>query len=133
MIKTAIEAGYRYFDTASLYGTERALGQAFFRSLERLQTEYLDLYLIHWPKSDESNSAWKQQIIDTWRTMESLVDEGRVKAIGLSNFLPHHLDVVLQNCRIRPAVNQLEIHPGYLQEVACAYAKANGILVRRAS
>jgi len=160
MIKTAIEAGYRYFDTASLYGTERALGQAmkesgipreefilaskawhdemgtektrqaFFRSLERLQTEYLDLYLIHWPKADESDPAWKQQIIDTWRTMESLVDEGRVKAIGLSNFLPHHLDVVLQNCRIRPAVNQLEVHPGYLQEAACAYAKANGILVQ---
>lgn len=83
MIKTAIEAGYRYFDTASLFGTERLLGQAFFRSLERLQTEYLD--------------------------------------------------VVLQNCRIRPAVNQVEIHPGYLQEAACAYAKASGILVRRAS
>ena len=160
MIKTAIEAGYRYFDTASLYGTERALGQAikesgipreefiiaskawhdemgtkktrqaFERSLKRLQTEYLDLYLIHWPKADEEDPMWKQKVIDTWRTMEELVDEGKVKAIGLSNFLPHHLDVVLQNCRIRPVVDQLEVHPGYLQEAACEYAKANGILVQ---
>lgn len=160
MIKTAIEAGYRYFDTASLYETERVLGRAVMesgrprnefiiaskawhdemgyektklacsRSLERLQTEYLDLYLIHWPKGNESDANWKQLVIETWKAMEDLVDAGRVKAIGLSNFLPHHLDVVLQNCRIKPVVDQLEIHPGYLQEAACAYAKSNDILVQ---
>lgn len=160
MIKTAIEAGYRYFDTASLYGTERALGQAvissripreeFFiaskawhdemgyentkqacsRSLERLQTDYLDLYLIHWSKRSETDTNWKQLITDTWSAMEELVEEGKVKAIGLSNFLPHHLDVVLQNCRIKPVVDQLEVHPGYLQEAACKYAKEKGILVQ---
>lgn len=160
MIKTAIEAGYRYFDTASLYGTERVLGQAvkesgipreefiiaskvwhdemgydntklaFSRSLERLQTEYLDLYLIHWPKASQEDENWKQHIIDTWRAMEELVEEGKIKAIGLSNFLPHHLDVVLQNCRIKPVVDQLEVHLGYLQETACEYAKTKGILVQ---
>lgn len=160
MIKTAIEAGYRYFDTASLYGTERVLGQAvkesgipreefiiaskvwhdemgydntklaFSRSLERLQTEYLDLYLIHWPKASQEDENWKQHIIDTWRAMEELVEEGKIKAIGLSNFLPHHLDVVLQNCRIKPVVDQLEVHPGYLQTAACEYAKTKGILVQ---
>lgn len=160
MIKTAIEAGYRYFDTASLYGTERVLGQAvkesgipreefiiaskvwhdemgydntklaFSRSLERLQTEYLDLYLIHWPKASQEDENWKQHIIDTWRAMEELVEEGKIKAIGLSNFLPHHLDVVLQNCRIKPVVDQLEVHPGYLQTAACEYAKENGILLQ---
>jgi len=160
MIKTAIEAGYRYFDTASLYGTERVLGQAvkesgipreefiiaskvwhdemgydntklaFSRSLERLQTEYLDLYLIHWPKASQEDENWKQHIIDTWRAMEELVEEGKIKSIGLSNFLPHHLDVVLQNCRIKPVVDQLEVHLGYLQETACEYAKTKGILVQ---
>ena len=160
MIKTAIKMGYRYFDTASLYGTERALGQAvkesgipreefilaskvwhdemgysntklaFSRSLERLQTDYLDLYLIHWPKASEEDETWKQRIIDTWRAMEELVEEGKIKAIGLSNFLPHHLDIVLQSCHIKPVVDQLEVHPGYLQTTACEYAKANGILVQ---
>lgn len=160
MIKTAIEAGYRYFDTASLYGTERVLGQALreggisreefiiasklwhdemgyneaklacARSLERINTDYLDLYLIHWPKGREDDADWKQKVIDTWRAMEELVEEGKVKAIGLSNFLPHHMDVVLQNCRIRPVVDQLEVHPGYLQEAACNYAKANGVLIQ---
>lgn len=160
MIKEAIEVGYRYFDTASLYGTERALGQAikesgiprefFFlaskawtdemgyeevkealkRSLNRLQTEYLDLYLIHWPKVSEKDTGWKKRCQDTWRAMEELVREGKVKAIGLSNFLPHHLDVILEIATIKPAVNQLELHIGYSQEAAVAYTQSKGILVQ---
>lgn len=160
MIKTAIEAGYRYFDTASLYGTERALGQAIkesgvpresfilaskawtdemgytevkealARSLNRLQTEYLDLYLIHWPKASEEDTNWKQRCQDTWRAMEELVREGKIKAIGLSNFLPHHLDAVLETAEIKPAVNQLELHIGYSQEAAVAYTQSKGMLVQ---
>lgn len=160
MIKTAIDAGYRYFDTASLYGTERALGQAikesglpremFFlaskawtdemgyeevkealeRSRNRLQTDYLDLYLIHWPKVSEEDTNWKVRCQETWRAMEELVREGKVKAIGLSNFLPHHLDAILEKADIRPAVNQLELHIGYSQEAAVAYTQSKGILVQ---
>lgn len=160
MIKDAIAVGYRYFDTASLYGTEPELGQAikesgipreefiiasklwydemgyedakqaFQRSLDRLQTDYLDLYLIHWPKNSEEDTGWKKSNLATWRAMEELVDAGKIKAIGLSNFLPHHMDCILQNCRIRPVVDQLEVHPGYSQEAACEYAKANNVLVQ---
>lgn len=160
MIKDAIDRGYRYFDTASLYGTERALGQAIMesgllresfilaskawtdemgyaevkealaRSLNRLQTEYLDLYLIHWPKVSEEDTDWKQRCQQTWRAMEELVREGKVKSIGLSNFLPHHLDVILETATIKPAVNQLELHIGYSQEAAVAYTQSKGILVQ---
>lgn len=160
MIKDAIEAGYRYFDTASLYGTERALGQALKesgipreaflvaskvwtdemgyeetkaaleRSLNRIGTEYLDLYLIHWPKKEEKDTGWKERCQDTWRAMEELVQQGKIKAIGLSNFLPHHLDVILETARIKPVVNQLELHIGYSQEAAVAYSQKEGILVQ---
>ena len=160
MIKTAIEAGYRYFDTASLYGTERALGQAIKesglpreafqiaskvwidemgyentkmaleRSLKRLQTDYVDLYLIHWPKASEDDEDWKERDLETWRAMEELVDAGKIEAIGLSNFLPHHLDHIMEHCRIKPVVNQLELHVGYSQEAAVAYTKAAGIQVQ---
>ena len=160
MIKDAIEVGYRYFDTASLYGTERALGQAIkesgiprdqfiiaskvwidemgyentkaalHRSLSRLQTDYLDFYLIHWPKPKETDEGWKELDLETWRAMEELVQEGKIRAIGLSNFLPHHLDNILQHCKIKPVVNQLEVHVGYSQEAAVAYSQMQEILVQ---
>lgn len=160
MIKDAIEVGYRYFDTASLYGTERALGQAIKesglpreafqiatkvwidemgyentkaaleRSLSRLQTDYVDFYLIHWPKANEEDSEWKTRDLETWRAMEEMVEEGKIKAIGLSNFLPHHLDNILEHCRIKPVVNQLELHVGYSQEAAVAYSQERGIRVQ---
>lgn len=160
MIKDAIKAGYRYFDTASLYGTERALGQAIresgilreefilaskvwtdemgyeetkaalARSLSRMGTEYLDLYLIHWPKRAEDDTSWKERCRETWKAMEELVEQGKIKAIGLSNFLPHHLDVILDSAWIQPVVNQLELHIGYSQEAAVAYSKSKGILVQ---
>ena len=160
MIKMAIDAGYRYFDTASLYGTERALGNAirergipreefyiasklwidemgyeetmaaFERTLARLQTDYLDLYLIHWPRKDEEDTDWKARGIDTWRAMEELHAQGRIRNLGLSNFLPHHMEVILTNCKVKPVVNQLEVHPGYMQEAAIAYCRENDVLVQ---
>lgn len=157
VIRKAIEAGYRYFDTASFYGTEQYLGaairqsgipreeffiaskvwkeemgyentkQAFARTLERLDTDYLDLYLIHWPLPVPEYSDWKQLDAETWRAMEELYQEGRIRAIGLSNFLPHHIENLLENCEIRPMVNQLEFHPGYAQEAAVRYCQEHGI------
>ena len=144
-IKTAIEAGYRFFDTASLYETEKYLGQAIKesgipreefiietklwideaddakaaleRSLKRLQTDYVDLYLIHWPRATEDNKDnWKEKNQKTWSDMEELVKEGKVRRLGLSNFLPHHLKNILDHAAIKPVVDQLELHPGCSQE-----------------
>ena len=160
IIRTAIQAGYRYFDTASLYGTERDLGaaikesgipreeffivskvwidemgyegvkKAFVASLERLQMDYLDLYLIHWPRQSETDNEWKTRNAETWKAMEELCEAGKIKGLGLSNFLPHHIESLMETCKIRPVVDQLEIHPGYSQESAVAYCKANNIQVQ---
>lgn len=159
IIATAIDAGYRFFDTASFYGTEIYLAEAikksglkreeffitskvwkdemgyketleaFERTLKNLETDYLDLYLIHWPRPT-LDKEWKDVCIATWKAMEELYKEGKVRAIGLSNFLPHHLNVILQNCTVKPMVNQLEMNPGYTQEAAVAYSQANDILVQ---
>lgn len=160
VIGMAIRAGYRYFDTASFYGTEEYLAQAieesgiprnsffitsklwkeemgyenakaaFQRSLERLKTDYLDMYLIHWPLPDPAYSNWKELDAETWRALEELYRDGKVRAIGLSNFLPHHVDNILANCEVPPAVDQIEYHPGYSQEAAVRYCRDKGILVQ---
>jgi len=159
IILTAMEAGYRFFDTASFYGTETYLSEAlkrsnlsredifitskvwkaemgynatleaFERTLNNLDTDYLDLYLIHWPRYS-LEGEWKEVCIDTWKAMEELYKQGRVRAIGLSNFLPHHVDVILDNCTVKPMVNQLEVHPGYTQEAAVLYSREHDMLVQ---
>nr|WP_296960155.1 aldo/keto reductase [uncultured Mediterraneibacter sp.] len=160
VIRTAIEAGYRYFDTASFYGTETYLAEAikqsglpreeffiatkawkeelgyenvkkaFYNSLERLQTDYLDLYLIHWPLPEPGYKDWKELDTETWRAMEELYQEGKIRAIGLSNFLPHHIENILSRCTVKPAVNQIEFHPGYSQEATVRYCREREILVQ---
>lgn len=160
IIQQAIKAGYRYFDTASFYGTEEYVGraikesgmerneffiaskvwkdemgyectkEAFERTLERLQTDYLDLYLIHWPKPDPDYEDWKALDIETWKAMEELYQAGKIRAIGVSNFLPHHIENLIQHCTIRPMANQLEFHPGYTQEAALSYCRERHIIVQ---
>ena len=160
VIKAAIGSGYRYFDTASFYGTETYLAEAirqsglprkdffiasklwktemgyenardaFRRTLENLETDYLDLYLIHWPLPEPGYENWKELDRETWRALEELYAEGKIRAIGLSNFLPHHIENILAGCTVRPAVDQIEYHPGYSQEAAVQYCKENGILVQ---
>jgi diketogulonate reductase-like aldo/keto reductase len=103
--------------------------EAFERTLKNLDTDYLDLSLIHWPRYT-LDGEWRQTCIDSWKAMEELYEAGRVRAIGLSNFLPHHMDVILDNCRIKPMVNQLEVHPGYTQEAAIRYCQEHNILVQ---
>ncbi|MBD1381967.1 aldo/keto reductase [Bacillus sp. IB182487] len=133
-VLSALEVGYRSIDTAaSYYFNEEAVGEAlqetpvprqdffittkvwnneqgyeetleaFDRSMKKLGLEYLDLYLIHWPVPNKYK--------DTWRAMEKLYNEGKVKAIGVSNFTEHHLDNLLQVAQIKPMVNQVELHP----------------------
>lgn len=160
IISAAVEEGYRYFDTASFYETESYVAEAisrsglpredFFiatklwkeemgykealaaceRSLKRLNTDYIDLYLIHWPKPTPDYEEWKQLDLDTWRALEKLYKEGKVRAIGVSNFLPHHLDNILENCEVKPMVDQIEYHAGYTQEATVQYCKQHGILVQ---
>ncbi len=160
VISDAIRAGYRHLDTAALYENEEEVGRAvtesgipreeFFitsklrrnclgyestkkeleESLKKLKTDHLDLYLIHWPRSDYGRpdfDDWKEQDRESWRAMEEMVKEGKIRTIGVSNFLPHHLDNLLKDARIIPAVNQLELHPGYLQKEAVDYCKEKGI------
>ena len=160
IIAAAIDEGYRYFDTASFYATEEYLAEAiqksglpredffiatklwkeemgyeetlaaFERSSKRLNTDYIDLYLIHWPKPTHDYENWKQLNIDTWKALEKLYKEGKVRAIGVSNFLPHHLDNIFENCEIKPMVDQIEYHPGYTQEATVQYCKQHDILVQ---
>ena len=158
-ILQAIDCGYRLFDTASLYETERSLGNAIResgiarsdviietklwidemgyegaktaleKSLNRLQTDYIDIYMIHWPRqTGADDEEWKALDLETWKAMEEFVKQGRVGRLGLSNFLPHHLKNILDNCEIKPVVDQLELHPGYSQEAAVACCKAYDVL-----
>ena len=157
VLLSAIQAGYRHFDTASSYGTEKALGQAvrasglpreeffltsklwkdqmddpmaaFRASLQALGTDYLDLYLIHWPRPNPERADWKELDIKVWRCLEELYRQGAVRAIGVSNFLPHHLMNLMGRCAVRPMVDQLEYHPGYIQEAAVRWCQGQNILV----
>lgn len=156
----AIDTGYRFFDTASLYETERSLGEAIKesgikrddlfiqsklwydergyaeakealqRTLDRTGLDYLDTYLLHWPKASEDESDWEEKNLDTWRAMEECQKEGLIKGMGVSNFLPHHIKSLVDGSGIKPLVDQLELHIGYAQHFAVSYCKENDIVVQ---
>ena len=158
VVQKAIAAGYRHIDTATFYGNEVEVGKAiracgvprkelfitskvwktergyestkasFLKTLEDMQLDYLDLYLIHWPASSCQFENWEEINLETWRAMIELYKEGKIRAIGVSNFLPHHLHALMQT-EVKPMVNQLEYHPGEMQEETVAYCKEHGILV----
>ncbi|MFT4414006.1 aldo/keto reductase [Fredinandcohnia humi] len=148
-VKAAIKHGYKSIDTAAIYQNEEGVGQAikesgivredlfvtskvwnadqgyestlraYETSLHKLGLEYLDLYLIHWPGKDK--------YIDTWHALEKLYKDGRVRAIGVSNFHIHHLENLMKNSEIKPMVNQVEYHPHLAQRELHAFCKENGI------
>lgn len=158
IILDAINVGYRHFDTAAFYNTEEALGKAikksgipreeffittkvwktsmgyegakksFEESLEKLDMDYVDLLLIHWPRPD-AESDWKKLDIETWKAFEEIYKEGKTKAIGVSNFLNNHMQNILDNCEVVPMVNQIEFHPGYIQKDVVDFDKEHGIVV----
>ncbi len=158
VILDALDAGYRYIDTARFYDNEDDIGDAikesgikrediflcskvwptmlgkeetresFEASCRSLGTDYLDMYLIHWPKSSQNDDGWIDKMTDGWSVMEELYEEGRIKAIGLSNFLPHHIKPLLEKAHVIPVVDQLELHVGYMQEYTLAYLKTQGIV-----
>lgn len=148
-IHKALEVGYRSIDTASVYKNEKGVGRAiretdipreeiflttkvwnedlrknrtaaaFEESLDRLGVDYVDLYLVHWPVAD--------RYLEAWREMEKIYQSGRARAIGLSNFMVHHLKDILSRCEVKPAVNQVEFHPWLVQPELLAFCKEQHI------
>ena len=159
-IGDAVSFGYHLIDTASFYKNEEGIGKAlktlsipredlfittkiwntaqrigdiedsFHRSLERLGLDYVDLYLIHWPRPFRFHDDYIEQNRASWRAMEDLVQEGRIRAIGVSNFKEHHLRELMEDARILPAVNQIEFHPSCLQEDIRSFCAEQHIVVQ---
>ncbi len=158
-VTEAIKQGYRHIDTAAIYGNEVSVGKAikeagipreelfitsklwnsehgyestlnaFEETMKKLGLEYLDLYLIHWPVPKIHREDWKEATLATWKAFEKLYKEGKIKAIGVSNFKVHHLENLINNAEIKPMVDQIEFHPSNLQEDIVNFCRDNNILV----
>lgn len=158
-VRWAIEAGYRHIDTASLYGNEESVGQAvaasgipreelfittkvwndaqgydstlraFEHSLSLLGMKYVDLYLIHWPGGIETIKRNGKKYLDTWRALEKLYADKKVRAIGVSNFEPRHISDILEMCTVAPMLNQVELHPRLTQLEVRAFCQKHHIAV----
>lgn len=158
-VKTAIECGYTHIDCASIYGNEKEVGiaikeskvvretlfitgklwndirgyqetiDAFNKTLEDLQLDYLDLYLIHWPRPKKYHDNYIEKNRESWKAMEYLYKQGKIKAIGVSNFKVHHIEEIMENCEIKPMVNQIEFHPSCLEKEIREFCKKENIVV----
>jgi len=156
----ALKIGYRHIDTAFAYGNEIPVGEAIRESgiareeifvttkhwitergyektlaavetsLKNLGLDYIDLYLIHWPCVEKVTPEWAKVNAETWRAMEEAYKAGKIRAIGVSNFERKHIDALNEYAEIKPMANQIEFHPGYLQDDTVAYSKENGMLVQ---
>ena len=157
-VLAALKAGYRHIDTAAAYGNEDSVGKAIAdsgvaredlfvttklwnadhgyettkaaleTSLQKLGLDYVDLYLIHWPNPAAMRDNFEQLTADTWKAMEELYASRKARAIGVSNFRPKHLDVLLKTAKVVPAVNQIFLNPSDMEDEVVAYNEAHGIL-----
>ena len=155
----AFKAGYRHVDTAAMYRNEASVGKAvrecglkredifvtskvwnknrgyektmaaFEKTLATMELDYLDLYLIHWPAIPLQFEDWDQINLDTWRALTDLYKAGKIKAIGVANFYPKHLESLMKT-EVPPMINQIEYHPGYTQDEVVKYCQENGIVVQ---
>ncbi|NEW80118.1 MAG: aldo/keto reductase [Gelidibacter sp.] len=158
-VDCAISNGYRLIDTAAFYNNEVAVGKGIKasginreeifvttklwrenlgyevtkteleKSLNRLNLDYIDLYLIHWPANAKNYNNWQKTNAETWRAMEELQADGKIKSIGVSNFFQEHLDALFQTAKVIPSINQIEFHPGYWQPELVEYCKKQNIVV----
>ncbi len=121
------------FVTSKVWNMDRGYEntkRAFAESMERLGLDYLDLYLIHWPANKKQFGDEAKKInAETWRALEELYAEGKIKAIGLSNFLPHHIEELMEGAKVKPMVDQIEFHPGWAQLEVSEYCLKNDIVV----
>ena len=157
-IVQALRLGYRHIDTAYFYGNETCVGEAirasglpreeifvtskvwntdrgyqptlaaFEKTMTHLGLDYLDLYLIHWPAYADKYDNWEDINRETWRAMTELYQSGRVRAIGVSNFKPHHLKALLEG-PVKPMVDQIELNPGWQQRETVAFCAQHDILI----
>jgi len=134
-IRQAIDEGIitreNLFLTTKVWNPDRGYEstlKAFNASITRLGVDYVDLYLIHWPANAKQFDNWEQINLDTWKAMTELYKAGKIRAIGVSNFKPHHLKALMET-EVKPAVNQIEYHPGNLQEDIVTFCQDNDILV----
>ena len=155
VIKIGYNIGYKLIDTAVVYGNEKLIGDALKKlkikrndifiitkifkgdmkydkvkksiesSLKKLQTDYIDIVLIHWPEVENSEDR-----IKVWKALEESVEEKKVKMIGVSNFCKIHLEQILNNCKIKPVINQIECNPIYYDEETINYSEQNGIIIQ---
>ena len=155
VIKIAFNTGYRLIDTAVVYGNERLIGDALKKlkiprneiflitkifkgdmtyekakksiesSLKKLQSDYIDMVLIHWPEVEKSEDR-----IKVWKALEESVEEKKVRMIGVSNFCKGHLEHILNNCKIKPVVNQIECNPIYYDEETINFCEKNDIVIQ---
>ncbi|GAA4653084.1 glyoxal/methylglyoxal reductase [Anaerocolumna aminovalerica] len=158
-VSNAITCGYRHIDTAAAYFNEAGVGKgikksgirreelfvtsklpnahhgyentlaSFHESLKRLDLDYLDLYLIHWPVVEEHKDCYEEDIIETWQAFEKLYEEGKIRAIGVSNFMIEHLEILIKNSKIKPMVNQIQLNPQCTEDKLLAYCRENNICV----
>jgi 2,5-diketo-D-gluconate reductase A len=153
-VKAALDAGYRHVDTAAIYENEEGVGKglhasgverediflttklwnseqgydttlkAFDASLKRLGTDYVDLYLIHWP------APKKGLFVETWKAFIQLKKEGRARSIGVSNFYPEHIEKIVGETGVTPVINQIELHPDFQQKTARAFHETHKIITQ---
>lgn len=156
-VLSAIEAGYRHIDTAQGYGNEESVGlavkksgidrkdlfitskltnsehgyertlAAFEETMKKLDIDYLDLYLIHWPNPIAFRDHWQEANAGTWKAFEELYKAGRIRAIGISNFRPHHIEELMKTATVAPMVNQIRLCPGETQDEVVDYCRSHNI------
>ena len=158
-VLSALEAGYRHIDTAQSYGNEESVGiavkksgidrreifittklansvrgyretlDAIEQSLQKLGTDYIDLFLIHWPNPVKFRDRWQEANAESWRAIEEQYNAGRIRSIGISNFRPYHIEELMKTAKIAPMVNQIRLCPGDTQDEVVDYCRARGMLL----